>query len=195
MLISYSLKKPRKGHQTSFPKVRPIKPENAEPGWTVDKNVSTTKVTKSSTRQMTAVVQVMRESEGVPLTFRQIWESAQKIHHVGDRTVREHLARMVKEREVIRLEGPAFSPLYVLRGYKVRQWFRCHECAQVISSQKDIPDEIDVGTVEGSYLWGVCRECTASGVEVVKAGSGSRWPIKASGGERRKWTYPEETPQ
>ena len=184
-----------KGHKSNYRKVRPTKPENAQPGWTVDKSVSTTKVTSSSTRPRTAVVHVMAAAEGGPLTFRQIWEMAQEVHHVGDRTVREHLARMVKEGEVVRLEGPAFSPLYVLRGYKVRQWFRCHECAQVISSQQDIPDEIDVGTVEGSYLWGVCRECTASGVEVVTAGSGSRWPIKASGGERRKWTYPEETTQ
>ena len=57
-------------------------------GKDIDPNVPRTIVGSHGTVQMTAVVAAMET--GVPMTFRQIWEEAQKTHRVGDRTVRHH---------------------------------------------------------------------------------------------------------
>jgi len=155
-----------------FDNVKPEKPVGAKPGWSTDYSVQKTLVGRHGTVQMTAVVTAMET--GVPMTFRQIWEKAQEIHRVGDRTVRQHLQRMIEDGRVVRLEAPAFSPLYVIAGAPPRQWYRCRDCSKVTATDVPLEEEIDIGMVDGAYMWGTCRECIDSGVEVVVSGLGNR---------------------
>jgi len=168
-------------NSSGYDNVKPEKPEGAKVGWSTDYSVEKTLVGRHATVQMTAVVEVM--SSGVPMTFREIWERAQAIHRVGDRTVRQHLQRMIEDERVVRLEAPSFSPLYVMTSGKApRQWFRCRDCAKVTASDQELPEEIDRGQVDGAYMWGTCRECIDAGVEVTRSKLGGRWPLKPSGG-------------
>ena len=183
-------------NSSGFDNVKPEKPDGAKVGWSTDYGVEKTLVGRHATVQMTAVVEVMEA--GVPMTFREIWEKAQAIHRVGDRTVRQHLQRMIEAGRVVRLEAPSFSPLYVISGGTPRQWYRCRDCAKVTASDMELPDEIDRGQVDGAYAWGTCRECMDSGVEVTRSKLGGRWPLKKSGGFRtpgqlKAGTYPTST--
>ena len=148
-------------------------------GKDIDPNVPRTIVGSHGTVQMTAVVAAMET--GVPMTFRQIWEEAQKTHRVGDRTVRHHLQRMIEDGRGVRLEAPAFSPLYVLAGGPPRQWYRCRDCQKICATDVPLNEEMDIGMVDGAYMWGTCRTCIDSGIEVVVSGLGNRLVQPPSG--------------
>lgn len=149
-------------------------------GHGIDKDVERTLVDRFSTVQMTAVVTAMET--GVPMTLRQIWEKAQETHRVGDRTVRHHLQRLIEDGRVVRLEAPSFSPLYVIAGMPPRHWFRCRECTQISVTNIPLPEEVDIGMVDGAYMWGTCKKCIDSGVEVVVSALGNPLASKYSGG-------------
>jgi Fur family ferric uptake transcriptional regulator len=124
-------------------------------------------MTERSTRQKSAVLEVLREAER-PLTPQEIrLRAARKARGVGIATVYRGLRRLVDKGEVLPVELPGAAPRYEVASHGHHHHFLCNECGRVFEVH-GCPGGIDQLAPRGFEvsghevtLYGRCADCAA----------------------------------